>query len=161
MSVFRQGYLDHHESGWYTNAAIGASTNGQGFLGPVSPGYVWYVENVSFRVAHAAVMHLIVSAEQSVPAGVAWDFQGRADLFASATDGARNYAAPIFVPEGHYLIASFTGGTNGDVATVTAQIAIHTLTLHEYSVPELQERQIEQEYHAAHVTTVPYADKAV
>lgn len=139
----RAGFFDHHEPlQTISVSALNASGNGQGFLGPVPQGYCWYIENVTMRVPNQGVLDMIISPTQKVPAGTAWDFSGRFDLFAAATDDARNYASPIYVGPGMYIVASVTGGTQNDTPTISLQIAVHQLNPAFMTSPE-DARQIQ------------------
>lgn len=126
--MFRQGFFSHHEPvRTFLTGAANASGNATGSYGPCPEGYCWYVENVTMRIPDNGVLDLFAVAQDSVQLGTAWDMAGRFDHFAATTDDARNYASPIYVPAGYWIVASVSGGTTGDKGLVSFQIAVHQL----------------------------------
>lgn len=130
-----EGYYDSTRSDLYITATANASGIAQGFIGPVSPGYAWYVERMTTYST---------SAQSSVICEVFVQPQATLDTAYSATAGSRQYRqdlslagkndvaderSPIFVNENQYLVVGWTGLANGDVVQFSTQVRVHLKSL--------------------------------
>jgi hypothetical protein len=151
--MYRLGFHSHTASGMAINATANASGLAQGFLGPVPPGYCWYVERMttwSNSTATNCELEIFAQADSQAPAGFSatvGDRTNRQDLSVVAGDDVSDNIAPIYIGEGYYLVAIWTGLNSGDLATLSTQIAVHQITLPEYANTKLDIAEMHIEYH--------------
>lgn len=132
----RHGILDSVNSGQYITATANASGIAQGFIGPVPAGYCWYVERMTTWSNTSATtgLELEIFVLTSGTLGSNYtttvgDRAGRQDLSTNAQDDVADENSPIYVGEGYYLVALWTGFTSGDKVQLSAQIAVHLTDL--------------------------------
>lgn len=128
--MFRKGMFDHVKSDLYISAAASAAGIAQGALGPVPPGYCWYVERMNTKAVTAATgvrLEVFVTATSPLTGYTATvgSRVGRQDLSVTAENDVADENAAIFVGEGYYLVALWTGLQSGDPVTLATQIAVH------------------------------------
>jgi hypothetical protein len=147
--MWREGIIDHTEPGMYMSATADSNGLAQDFLGPVSAGYVWYVERWTAFSATAAttpVVELFVQSAERMPTtftAAAGDRQGRQDLSITADNDAADLNSPIYIPEGYYLVAFWSGLTSGDVVQLSTQIAVHLVGVSRTEPLQLEVQQTE------------------
>lgn len=125
----REGVFDHVRVGDRIIATAGSTGLAQGSLGPVAAGYCWYVERLTtFNPRANSVLEVFAIAVEELPAGFSatvGDRAGRQDVSVAANNDVADQASPIYVPEGYFLVAFWSGLTEGDIAQLSAQIAVH------------------------------------
>lgn len=158
----RLGYPVHVESGM-TISVVSGGTTAQGFLGPVPPGYCWYVEKWTAFGNHASTaptLELFVLTSQTVPAATTatvGDRAGRQDLTLLANNAVMLSDNPIYVGENYYLVAFWSTVSQNDIMQATFQIATHQISDLHGITTEQDLAQIE-----SHPTLVAHGhDKAV
>ncbi len=131
----RAGFYDHHENQWLIRAVADSNGLAQGFLGPCSEGYCWYVErmttwaNASRTAAVCEVFVQTANKLQSSFSATVGDRTGRQDVSINASNDVADENSPIYVGPGQYLIAAWSGFTSGDLVELSVQAAIHLLAL--------------------------------
>lgn len=133
--MHREGIFESHRLDPVTvlAAAVGGSPQAEAKLGPVPQGYAWYLENVAYSItgsSHTAALDLVITPDDtSQPANAVWDHAGLVWTTPAAVRGFSGPGAAYYAGPGHWIHAVASGGTlaNGDVLTVTFQVAVHQL----------------------------------
>lgn len=123
------GITESIETGLKIRATANAAGLAQGAMGPVAAGYCWYVERyTTFNARANSICELFSYNSETLPADFTasvGDRAGRQDVSITANNAAADNAAPIYVPEGYWLVAFWSGLTVGDITQLSTQIAIH------------------------------------
>jgi hypothetical protein len=149
--MWRAGIYDHTEPGMTITATANATGIAQGFLGPVPAGYCWYLERwttFSSGGTSSSLLGLYVLTTNAMPAQFSATFgdrAGRQDLSLSAANDAADLNSPIYIPEGYYLVAFWTGFNSADVAQLSTQVAVHLVGT---SRTEPRQLEVQQAEHA-------------
>lgn len=114
----------------YISATIGSAGTAQGNIGPCPEGFCWYVERLccySNTSATSGVLEIYAIPTETVPNDASKS--GRQDVAVGTTvqNGVSDQRSPIFVGAGMFLVASWSGLTNGDLVRLSAQIRVHRL----------------------------------
>lgn len=127
------GVTEAIETGWTIRATADSNGLAQGAIGPVPAGYCWYVERYStFNPRANSVCEIFALNSEKLPSGFTaaiGDRAGRLDVSITANNAAADNAAPLYVGEGYWLVAFWSGLTSGDLAQLSTQIAIHRKAL--------------------------------
>jgi hypothetical protein len=139
--MHREGLFDSHRLDSLLMTADASNTAQKVLVGP-GEGYCWYLEVISFTVvgnSHTAAFDVAVTPDNgALPAQATWDHQGLVWTLAAAVRGSENAGSAIFVPPSHFVHFYAAGGTlaQGDVVSVTTQVAVHQLDPHFLTSPE-------------------------
>lgn len=146
--MYRAGFHSHTAPGMSILATANSSGIAQGFLGPVPPGYCWYVERMttwSNTAQTSPKVEVFVIQDSQIPStytATVGDRSGRQDLSLTAANDISDEKSAIYVPETYCLVAFWTGLTSGDLAQLTAQVAVHQLSP-EYSMTRRDIRAVQ------------------
>lgn len=125
------GFYSHTFPGQYINAAVNASGLANGFLGPVPEGYCWYVERLTCWSNSSnnstGILEIFVLQSQTPPNDNSR--QGRQDVAVGnvVQNGVSDERSPIYVPAGHFLVASWSLLNSADQVALSCQIRVHKL----------------------------------
>lgn len=145
--MWREGILDHTETELYITAqAASNGTTAQGYLGQVPMGYCWYIERLSaFSLTSSTTAKLEVAVQSAPTIGLPWDRGSREDYTNTPANDIADENNSIYVPEGYFFVAYWTGLNNSDVVLLGTQIAVHLLNISQTP------RQLIQQVHESHV----------
>jgi hypothetical protein len=138
--------FSHHDPSMYIGATADSNGNAQGFLGPVPAGYCWYVErecswtNTTAETGLLLEVFVIRTNAVKLTSATVGDRTGRQDVSTIVINDISDNNSDIVVPEGHYLVAFWTGLSSGDLVLLSTQIAVHLNSLRIES-PQLQHQQ--------------------
>lgn len=124
---------DHHRSLDLITATADVNGLAQGFLGPVPSGYCWHVERLTSFVnatRTSAVCEIFAVGQESLSGYTATSGSraGRQDVMPSnAYNAVADEKSPVYVGEGMFLVAFWSGLTQNDVAQLSAQIRVEQL----------------------------------
>lgn len=124
------GAYDHSRTDQQIAGAIVSAGTFSGYIGPVPQGYCWYVERETCysntaAATTATLLEIFVSANQTGPTSP--DKTGRQDLTVQVTNDISDNNCPIYVGEGMYLVAQWSGLSSGDKVAYSTQIRVHKL----------------------------------
>lgn len=158
-----KGYVSEVYVDRYMAATVDSGGLANDFVGEVPDGYCWYVERATFwsngGTFTNAVAELFSQRSEKPPGATAQNKQGREDVVVGTDvkNVARDYAAPVFVGPGYFLVVSWSGLTQNDLVAATFQIRVHRLepmiepTHHHHGIDESGE----MDEHIAHATPLP------
>lgn len=124
----RPGVHAGYRNGDYISTAIGPAGTAQGYIGECPDGYTWHVERVSCYSNGAtltnAVLELYVLRVNDIPDDNSKS--GRQDVATGTVvgNGISDQHSPIIVPAGYFLVAAWSGLTNGDLVRLSTQIEV-------------------------------------
>ena len=119
----------------FMSAVANSAGVAQDFIGPVSQGFVWYVERMTTwsNTAQAApLLEIFVLTTDTLPSSytaTVGDRVGRQDLTLTAKNDVADENSAIYVPEGYHLVGLWTGLTSGDAVQLSTQITVHRMSL--------------------------------
>lgn len=131
------GFCSHYRPGDQIAGTVDANGKANGALGPCPEGWLWYVERAnawSNTATATGLLELFVVRVNAPPAGT--DKGGLQGTFwkTDVQHAERSWPAPIVLPAGYFLIASWSGLTQSDLVAVTFQVRVHELEKHERHV---------------------------
>lgn len=123
----RPGVHAGYRPGDYISQTVGSTGTAQGAIGPCPDGYEWHVERITCYTNGTttnAVLEVYVLRTNDIPDDNSKS--GRQDVAIGATvgNGISDQNSPIVVPAGYFLVAGWSGLTNGDVVRFSAQIEV-------------------------------------
>lgn len=128
-----KGFFHDVRSDFYLKLTVAAAqTTAFGSLGEVPHGFCWYVERLTSKSSTTQAspvleIYVLNTNLSSLPP----DIQGRQDVATGSVvqNGVSDQRSPIYVPEGYFLIAVWSGHTAGDIVQLSAQVRVHKTTL--------------------------------
>lgn len=145
--MWRDGVLDHVTTELYISAVVASGqTTAQGFLGPVPAGYVWYIERMSaYSTTAQTAAKLEISVQTTNIIQNNWDRASREDYTNTPANDIADENNAIWIPEGNFLVAYWTGLVATDFVCLGTQIAVHLVLLNQTP------RQLMTQVHETHV----------
>ncbi len=149
----RAGFFDHYRSSDYIQATASAGGIAQGALGPCPDGYVWYVERTTTwsNSSGTPVCELFAWNDKTVPGtytATVGSRGGRQDVTTAGKNDVSDNKSPVVVQGGYYLVAFWSGLTQNDLVTLSAQICVHQLVVNYLTSPQ-DEAQIREAHEHA------------
>lgn len=132
----RDGIHHSWRPGDYITATVNAAGIASGSIGPCPEGYVWYVERLTCFSTDTVLTTGGLLEIYSIPTEDSPNDEsksGRQDVAVDVIvlNSVSDQRSPIIVPPGYYLVAKWSGFNAGNTNTLSAQIEVRKIVLHD------------------------------